>query len=202
VTDHLFKHLIKQHYPISDERQSNERFNLDLTYEEESGLRYAAGYVCRAMRKKLGAKDPDMLECIDELIDEGESSDATNDWTKLTSRGGLLHVKDSTYLVFHAMELVVRQFFRKNRINQLTSGAVGDVVETVKQNEDVAFYWCIASVNMDETLATGLLDGIIKLWVTIRGFSFTSAWVELYKQQSKKSLQRSKGLRKALFKQI
>ena len=41
---------------------------------------------------------------------EGESSDATNDRTKLASRGGLLYMKAtrSTYVVFHAVELVVR----------------------------------------------------------------------------------------------
>lgn len=93
-------------------------------------------------------------------------------------------MKDTLYLVFHAtcMELVVHQLFRKNRVKQLTSGAVKDVVESIKQNEDVAFYWCMAAVDMDKKLATVLLQGIIKLWVTIRGFSFTSAWVKLHKQ--------------------
>ena len=203
VTDHVFRQLIKTHFPLEQEHHPSQQQSLDLTYEEESGLRYAAGYVCRAMKKKLGSNDPDMLSCIEELADssENESSDPSNDWTKLASRGGLLTVKDTTYLVFHAMELVVRQFFRKSRINRLTPGAVDVIIEEIKQNEDVAFYWCMAAADMDERLATTLLHGIVKLWVTIRGFSFSSAWVELYKQESKKSLQRSKGLRKALFQQ-
>ena len=78
---------------------------------------------------------------------EGESSDATNDRTKLASRGGLLYMKATTYLVFHAVELVVCQSFRKNDIRQVTSGAVNDVDESIMQNEDVAFYWCMAGVN-------------------------------------------------------
>lgn len=81
VTDRI---LVKQYFHVSDEQQQTTlQFSLDLTYEEASGLRYTAGYVCCTMRKKLGSKNPDMLECISELIDdtsgEEESSDATND---------------------------------------------------------------------------------------------------------------------------
>ena len=40
---------------------------------------------------------------------------------------------------------------------------------------------------------------ITELWVTVRGFSYAGAWMELYKQRVKKTLQRSKGLRKVLY---
>ena len=39
---------------------------------------------------------------------------------------------------------------------------------------------------------------IIEHWVTVRGFSFTSAFLEKYKQASKESVQKSKGIRKNL----
>ena len=44
----------------------------------------------------------------------------------------------------------------------------------------------------DEALLTLVVD----MWVTIRGFSHASAWVEKYKVEQKKSTQKSKGLRK------
>ena len=59
------------------------------------------------------------------------------------------------------------------------------------------YFWCLAAVEIDDKLATTLLHSMIVLFVTMRGFSFSSAWMELYKQASEKGLQRSKGLRKA-----
>jgi hypothetical protein len=86
------------------------------------------------------------------------------------------------------------RFFLKDKADKPTTGAKPHITDSHKQDEDVAFYWCLAVVDMDDGLATILLDGIVELWVTIRGFSFASAWVKKYKQESKKSLQRSKGL--------
>ena len=34
-----------------------------------------------------------------------------------------------------------------------------------------------------------VLSMLVKLWITIRGFSFTSAWLELYKQRKKAGLE-------------
>ena len=134
VTDHLFRQMVKQHFPLKETDQLQSEYS-NLTLEEASGLRYAAGYVCRAMRKRFGSKNPDLLECIDELIDsangEGEDGlDSTSDWIKLASRGGLLHVKDSTYRVFHAMELVVRQFFRREGVEMLPSNPTTKALTT------------------------------------------------------------------------
>ena len=57
----------------------------------------------------------------------------------------------------------------------------------------------MAAVEMDDTLAATLLHSTIVLFVTMRGFSFSSAWMEIYKQVSEKGIQRSKGLGKVLF---
>ncbi len=42
------------------------------------------------------------------------------------------------------------------------------------------------------------MKAIVEHWVTIRGFSFTSAFMEKYKQTHMKTLQKSKALRKTL----
>ena len=39
---------------------------------------------------------------------------------------------------------------------------------------------------------------IVQHWITVRGFSFVSAFMEKYKQRNEKSTQKSKGLRKTL----
>ena len=109
VTDKIFRQLVKIRSPVETLRSTHHNRD-ELTFEEESGLRYAAGYVCRTLKKKF-ITNTTMIECIDELVDHDseDRSDSTSEWTQLASRGGLVQVKDSTYRVFHAMELVVRQ---------------------------------------------------------------------------------------------
>lgn len=51
VTDNVFKQLIKHHCSSSEQPHATSCQLPDLTYDETSALRYAAGYVCRAMRK-------------------------------------------------------------------------------------------------------------------------------------------------------
>ena len=61
-------------------------------------------------------------------------------------------------------------------------------------DDDVLFNWTMTGSD-DENL----LQQIIKLWVTIRGFSFAKSIMEKYKQESKKSMEKSKGLHTKLF---
>ena len=73
---------------------------MDVKYEEACALRFAEGYVCRAMWKKFKF-NTDVLAAIDELIDfsygEEEDLDCSNNWMKLATRGGLIFVKNTTY---------------------------------------------------------------------------------------------------------
>ena len=95
VTDHIFRQLIKRHFPV--EASSIQPLSQELTYEEKSGLRYAAGYVCRAMRNNFAPTDSNIALCVNELTDDDDGqgfSDCSSEWTKLVGRGGLVHVKD------------------------------------------------------------------------------------------------------------
>ena len=77
---------------------------------------YAIGYVCRAVRKRIASrpKADELLLCLEELLDDdGEEDDnkeclSSSDWTNLADRGGLLHVTNEAFAVFHAIEQVVR----------------------------------------------------------------------------------------------
>ena len=81
----------------------------------------------------------------------------------------------------------------------MLEGAKSSIISVIKEDEDFQFYWCIAAVDMDSASAATLSDAMIDLWVTIRSFAFASAWAELYKQHSHKTLQRSKGIKENLF---
>ena len=45
---------------------------------------------------------------------------------------------------------------------------------------------------------TKLLEEIVNLWVTIRGFSLAATWLETFKQQVKVNTKRKKSLRQSL----
>ena len=55
-----------------------------------------------------------------------------------------------------------------------------------------------ASTEMDNDVTSAVLKQIVKLYVTIRGFAFTTSYLELYKQAHKKTLQKKKALRREL----
>ena len=76
------------------------------------------------------------------------------------------------------------------------------IKKEVCQSEDVLFYWCLVSAKWKEDLAHALLDMIVDLWIAIRGFSSASGWLEKYKQNNKKTVQKSKGIRKQLVSTI
>ena len=66
-------------------------------------------------------------------------------------------------------------------------------------NVDVQFNWCVLSVDIDsEDYTCEVLEEMIKLWVTIRGFSTVSAWLEQYKASSKVTAQNLKGYERLL----
>ena len=52
----------------------------------------------------------------------------------------------------------------------------------------------------DETASSELLQSIVELWVRIRVFPITSAWIEQYKRASQKGTKAQRGLRKLLHK--
>ena len=45
LTDNIFQQLIKIKFPANATVQPANQYSVDLTFEEASGLRYAAGYV-------------------------------------------------------------------------------------------------------------------------------------------------------------
>ncbi len=184
------KQLILLHFPI----QPTESVESDdtLTYERESAIRYIAGYVYRAVGNKslssARCKKKDLLLALSELLEDCEGEDETSDtgssdWIATVNRGGLVRVTDSAYVVFYAIEQEVRTYLPSHRKCQEHLG------------EDVQFYWCMLACDITEEVAEELLKLFAKLWNTIHWFSFAKSYMELYKQEKKKTIQKSKALR-------
>ena len=92
------------------------------------------------------------------------------------------------------LDLAMKIELRKHLQSQDIPNFKTEVKKDILENGDVTFYWSLLSCDWEDESET-LLD----LFLTIRGFSYASTWVEKYKTASAKTLQKSKGLRKSLI---
>lgn len=81
------------------------------------------------------------------------------------------------------------------------TGLQTQFIEKLIKSEDIQFYWCISTADFevdDIEVHEHLLKMIVKLFVTILGFSYAGAWLEHYKQLQKINTT-SKSLRRELY---
>ena len=162
-------------------------------------LRYAAGYIPRALRKKLSkSRHPlkdDIQLCLFDLLDDGdEEANDSQDWVQLINRGGLTRVNHTTFEMFVAMEYELRKHIHRGQTLNLEH-----ITTAITENEDVLFLWSLVSADWEDSSASELLQMVVNQWVKIRGFSYASAWVEQYKVAQKQTTQKSKGVHKQLI---
>ena len=182
----------------------------ELTLDEENIIRYAAGYVpFKLLKKYEKSKEVDfalsVIECLLTMSVNGDESDLmeyTRKWCLEIDRGGLFEINDITYALFKEIEMNVRchlfTAFRRKSGDKSEDDRTA-IIKAVASNDDVAFYWTMVSIDIsNESYAIRLLEEIIGLWVTIRGFSIAGCWLEKYKQKNKASVSKSKALRKEL----
>ena len=106
---------------------------------------YTAGYVPRALKKKLiksGHKNKkDLLLCLHDLIAcDGEDPGLSTEWIYAIYRGGLTHKNNLTFELFLTMEYSIR--------NHILAGSeLGDVKFQMKTNDDVLFCWSVLTAS-------------------------------------------------------
>ena len=125
------------------------------------------------------------------------SAHPSDEWTDLVDRGGLIHVSDTVFMLFLSMEMEIRSVLNTKKASE-TTGIKDEAIQKMYENKDVSFYWCTIAANWVDEEADALLRMMIEQWVTIRGFSYVSSFMEQYKKEHMKSVQKSKGLRKKI----
>ena len=98
-------------------------------------------------------------------------------------------------MLIAAMELQL-QLLLKQTVNQPNSNTIEKATSILMSNDDILFHWSLTSTAWEADLEQAMM---VDLWVTMRGFSFMSAWVEQYKTHCKKTVQKPKGIRKHLI---
>ena len=201
LIDRIFKEIIGVHF--TSKTVSHNPNDDALTYDEQNALRYAAGYVPKCLKNRLKhSSHPlkrelmwrllDLTDESDDFIEDDETS--TEEWLNRIDRGGLQHVTHKTYTLMESMETALRQ-----GLHTIKTNFKENVTESIMKNEDVMFNWLMISGEWEDEEAEVLFKMVIDLWVTIRGFSFASCWVEKYKLAHHQSIQKSKGIRKQLI---
>ena len=188
--DHFGSYLPTENQATS---KSNE---ISLTKDELNALQYVGGVVPHALLKRYerstGQIYERFFECLGNMAvvsDTSDFIDYTKEWMSKVNRGGLFPLNDMTFLLFVEIEKQTRLLLPDQLIQQSsTSDELKDnVIEKIKSNDDVQWQWTLISQCIDsEDDAIWLLNEIVKLYVTIRGFSIAATWMEVYKKQVKK----------------
>lgn len=115
----------------------------------------------------------------------------------MINRGGLISVDELLFELFVAIELELRKYLFVPNASMFMNESIKDLLPKITANENVLFFWDTISVNWDQSEADELLRLMTQHYITVRGFSFASGFMEVYKTK-KKGTQKSKALRKTL----
>ena len=208
VSQKLFEMILPEQFPSAADQTPH--VQEPLGKDELNALRYACGYIPHALLKKYerrtGSKFDKFIECLGNMAvrSEHESEsllDYTKEWIDKVNHGGLFPLNEVTYKFFVSIETevctILPSHMTKTKVSR--GSFKQDVIEKVVRSPDIQWHWTLVSQCMDsDDDAIELLKEIVTLWVTVRGFSITATWMEMYKQEKKKTTTKKKGLRKEL----
>ena len=198
LTDEVFDQLLKKRLTVSQGDGDCTEDCAKLTFEEENAVRYVGGYVLRKL--KLQPNCAKFKTLLNEMIceDNNKENSPSASWTNAVDRGGLVKITHEANQVFTSIECCLRWYMNVKKIPQMDETYKSYIVKMVMNDDDVQFHWSIAGFDTDEENEECLYS-IINKWVTIRGFSFASSLMEMYKQDAKKGTGKSKSLRTKLY---
>ena len=122
------------------------------------------------LQKKLGKEEVEKLIETDKTTIQDSSS---AEWTYIIDRGGLVHVTDKCYQLCLAVEHATRQQVHLDNITFMDDTFRKHLEDMLISDDDVLFGWTM--IVGDETEKEHALHEIIKLWMTIRGFTFAKS---------------------------
>ena len=100
--------------------------------------------------------------------------------------------------MFCVLEVEIRKHLNISAAKDLDNGTKETILKAVLKKGDLLFQWALVTSNSDDEVGQKVLELIFELYLTVRGFAFAKSCLELYKQTHKKSIQKSKALRKSI----
>lgn len=199
INQRLYEEILRARTSLISNNEARQR---SLTVGEANALRYAAGYVPFALKKKLSHR-PEFVQCLDQLGVSGQGDtylEYTKQWIELVNRGKLFNVSDETFRFFHDLEIKVCAYLKDIFLagGQADQSKV-EIISSIVEDADVQFSWLLLCLDLDdEELSNELLKNVVEMWLTIRGFSMANTWMEYYKQSDGSNTKSKTGLRKGL----
>ena len=197
VFQQLFENSVIAHFASLSSHVDTQIDTSELTFDDLNVLRYACGFVAHSLLKKFdkrkGQKYALFVDCIGEIAVAGDGENVleyTRKWFDIVNRGGLFPLNDNAFSLFVEIEKIVRRTLPKHVLSgeKDKQSFRTNVHEKVKDSEEVQFYWCLLSPDIDNhEQSQELLSEIITLWVTVRGFSLTASWMEEFKNKVRRS---------------
>ena len=123
------------------------------------------------------------------------SLEYTRFWVDLVNRGGLF--KDNNFYRFF-LELKLSVYPKLSKDLKSGTSCNKEYFRHVSPDEDTPFVWSFLTIYLTEDNSTTLLASIIDCWITTRGFSLASQFLEEYKHATRLSLKGKCSLRKEL----
>ena len=116
-----------------------------------------AGYVVKHTRDKIKSIGHTMQETLLHGLDElcsshhphNYSKDESEQWINSVDRGGLVHVTHDSFMIFHSMEMELRQHFNKQRVVDMQDEFRAHVKESIVADVDVHFYMDRAAEDLE-----------------------------------------------------
>ena len=71
-------------------------------------------------------------------------------------------------------------------------------MKSICGDDDLQFYWTFVGMDIEDDSNLELLEHIVHLWINIRGFAISKAWMEEYKVALAITTQKKKSLCKQL----
>lgn len=212
ILDRVMKKLLENEAK-TDQQDSPSHIQL-LKQHETNAIRYMAGYVAVKLLKnnRKSARNP-LLQLKRELFSKVLSrmkaveqpgmpdslAEYSSQWSKLIDRGGLYHINNDVFKLFVDIELIVRRHLDIRTCTPDTSIQALIRCQVVASKPILTRWEDIIATDIPskyEKYSIELLEKIVFLWVTIRGYSFAKGWTmkfeRKYKKGTRKSLQPEK----------
>ncbi|CAG2199464.1 unnamed protein product [Mytilus edulis] len=159
------------------EQKSSDINHSELSENDQNILYYICGYIIRACEKRYSKLKGDLRSMKINCIEQVKSTSTTNSfvskynkWTEKNDRGGLIMPSDNFYLLTREFETVVRKHLGDQELNA-KSLLHDKLKELIMESFMVKYYSEQIFVGIDYDDYVLILEDIIHLFLTIRGFS-------------------------------
>lgn len=206
VSRELFDRCMKDFFgTLKESASASGRSEVRLLGDEENSLRYASGFIgmklLKEFDKNISIKAAQFKECLSKMSKSGNDSSFyayTREWIDTINRGGLFVVNAETFELFKAIEVKIKEVLPQHLVH--SGGKKEAVIQSVVEDRMVQSQWRLVGASIvNEEHSHELLYKIVVMWVTMRGFSLTSKWMEDYKIAKDNIVRKSKSLRKELM---